>query len=334
MNCPAPTLAAGFSAESSAFVRAALVYLALSGLGLLTDGSLLSNTPSRPAFLHLFTLGFLAFMIYGLGAHMLPRFTGNCLRSGVWPWLQMGLAHGGVAGYAAGFFMGWHGLAIFGALFAWLALLVFVVRVWPVLHPSTLGIIAMTTPLYPTFKKRIGDATEQLIQKQVTPWFFLNSGRPFRVKKFDGREIAYEGIGFEGSPSDVFWSRYIDPFLEALVVTEITTAVSLARERGVDARLLLPEIQQLLNAASRKVLSKMAEVDRRLRGKGFPEKAVVRSVEWESKCMSDFIEEHITSELAMWKPKSKAEEWYERNKFWVWVAGILVAIAGLYVKLR
>jgi hypothetical protein len=113
-----------------------------------------------------------------------------------------------------------------------------------------LDIIFMTTPLYPTFRKRIDDAAEQLIQQQVTPWFFLASGHPFRVKKFDGQEISYEGIGFEGSPRDVFWSRYIDPFLEALATHEITTAVSMARERSIDARSLLPEVQRLLIEAS------------------------------------------------------------------------------------
>lgn len=149
----------------------------------------------------------------------------------------------------------------------------------------------MTTPLYPTFRKRIDDAAEQIIQQQVTPWSFLNSGHPFRVKKFDGREIAYEGIGFEGSPRNVFWSRYIDPFLEALAIQEITAAVSLGRERNVDARLLLPEVQSLLIAASRRVFSQMAEVDRRLLGRGFPEQIALRSVEREAQSISGFIEE-------------------------------------------
>ena len=57
----------------------------------------------------------------------------------------------------------------------------------------------MTTPLYPTFCKRIDDTVDQLIQNQVTPWSFLTAGPPFRIKKFDGKEIAYQGIGFEGS---------------------------------------------------------------------------------------------------------------------------------------
>jgi hypothetical protein len=75
----------------------------------------------------------------------------------------------------------------------------------------------------------------------------------------------------------------------------------------------------------------MAEVDRRLRGKGFPDNVGVRSVERQIKSLSEFIGAHTASELAMWRPKSKAEEWYERNKFWVWLVGMIVT--GLLAKL-
>ena len=125
-----------FSPDNRWFILAAQVYLILAGLGLLMNGSLLSDTVARPAFLHLLTLGFMLFMIYGLGAHMLPRFTGQPIREGAWPWLQMGLAHGGVAGYAVGYLAGWHNLAVVGAVLAWLSLVVFAVRIWPVLWPS------------------------------------------------------------------------------------------------------------------------------------------------------------------------------------------------------
>lgn len=125
-----------FSRDNRWFILAAQVYLILAGLGLLINGSLLGDGTARPAFLHLFTLGFMLFMIYGLGAHMLPRFTGNPIREGAWPWLQMGLAHAGVAGYVVGYLAGSPALIIFGAIQAWLALLIFATRVWPVLWPN------------------------------------------------------------------------------------------------------------------------------------------------------------------------------------------------------
>lgn len=191
----------------------------------------------------------------------------------------------------------------------------------------------MTTPLYPTFKKRIEDATEQLLQRQVTPWAFLTAGPPFRVRTFDGREIAYQGIRFEGSPQNVFWSRYIEPFLESMAVEEIAFGVTLARERDVDARLLLPEVQGLLIAAAHKTFSNMAEVERRLLGKGYPESISLRPIERELQQIIGFIEERVRCELVMWKPKPKLEEWYERNKFWAWLIGTVVAVVGLGANL-
>ncbi len=129
-----------FSPDNRAFIVSAQIYLMLAGIGLVLDGSLLSDNVSRPAFLHLFTLGFMLFMMYGLGAHMLPRFTGNTLaENGRAAWFQMALAHGGVLGYAVGYLLEWPVLALTGALLAWLSLLIFSVRMWPLMWPEIQG---------------------------------------------------------------------------------------------------------------------------------------------------------------------------------------------------
>jgi hypothetical protein len=173
----------------------------------------------------------------------------------------------------------------------------------------------MTTPLYPTFRKHINDAINQLIQNQITPWSFLNSGKPLRIYNFDKKQISYDGNGFEGSPREVFWSRYIEPFLEDICISEIAAAIEMAKQRNVDAKLLLPEIQDLLSAGVRKVFSQMAEVDRRLRGKGFPDKVHIRTTDTEIKNMNEFIEERILAELAMLKTCSKDEISLQNTKF-------------------
>jgi hypothetical protein len=184
----------------------------------------------------------------------------------------------------------------------------------------------MTTPLEPTFRKLIHDSVEQLLNQQVTPWAFLTAGPPFRIKSFDGRSIAYQGVEFEGSPRLVFWSRYIEPFLEELCITEIGRAVSMAKEKDVDARLLLPEVQGLLLAGFQTVYARMADIDRSLRGKGFPNRMELRSTEQQLQTMERFLDERIRAELAMWRGKSAFEIWYERNKVWVWAIGIFVSV--------
>ena len=137
----------------------------------------------------------------------------------------------------------------------------------------------MTTPLYPTFQKRINDSFDQLIKNQLTPWALLNSGKPMRVTKHDQSQISYEGIGFKGSPEHVFWSRYIEPFIEDICIKEIEAAVKMAEEKNVNATLLLPEVQGLLLAGVGMTFSEMAKTDQRLRGRGFPGKIPSRPIE-------------------------------------------------------
>lgn len=193
----------------------------------------------------------------------------------------------------------------------------------------------MATPLYPTFEKRVNDAVKQLIRQQVTPWVFLTTGRPLNVSTFDGRQIHYEDVAFEGSPREVFWGRYIEPFLEDLTISEIAEAVSMARDRGVDGRLLLPELRMLLSTGYRKVYMRMADVDRRLLGKGCPDRVGLKSIEPETHLMGQFLDERIRAELTMWKPKSNIENWFKRNTFWAWAIGLglptILAIVGLLV---
>ncbi len=116
-------------------VLAAVTYLFLAGAALPVYGGLFAPGSIRPAPLHVFTLGFLVFMIFGLGEHMLPRFTGNPIRLGAWAWVQQGLVHLGLWLFVGGFFAHIHVLIIAGGLLAWSGLLIFFVRLWPVLWP-------------------------------------------------------------------------------------------------------------------------------------------------------------------------------------------------------
>ncbi|HKK13144.1 MAG TPA: thioredoxin family protein [Gammaproteobacteria bacterium] len=125
----------GLALASRVAILSSVVYLSLAGAALPVYHGLFINGPARVAPLHVFTLGFVVFMIYGLGDHMLPRFTGNPIRMGAWPWAQLGLAHGGVWGLVLGFFFQLHPLQIAGGVAAWLALALFAFRLWPVLWP-------------------------------------------------------------------------------------------------------------------------------------------------------------------------------------------------------
>lgn len=127
------------SQDNRWFILSALAYLAIGGSGLVIDASLLGDGAARPVALHFVTLGFMTLLIYGLGAHMLPRFTGNPILQGVWPWLQLAAAHAGMLAYAAGFMLALPVMAAAGGVLAWLALAIFVARLWHVLWPQSIS---------------------------------------------------------------------------------------------------------------------------------------------------------------------------------------------------
>jgi hypothetical protein len=135
----------------------------------------------------------------------------------------------------------------------------------------------------------------------------MTAGPTFRVKRFDGREIVCGGISFDGSPRAVFWDGYIEPFLEHLCVGEIGAAVTMAKEREVDGILLLPEIYDLLLVGIKKIYTRMADIDRRLRGGGYPDRVTLRPIEDKVQRMEVFVGDRILAELNMWQARESSQ---------------------------
>jgi hypothetical protein len=115
-------------ATSAWAISAAALYLVLAGTAFLPVFPV-----ARLVALHLFGLGFAAFMVFGLGEHLLPRFTGRPIRGGIAAWAQQGLAHAGTLLMIAGFAAGTRPLALAGGVLAWAAFALFAARLAPVL---------------------------------------------------------------------------------------------------------------------------------------------------------------------------------------------------------
>ena len=114
-------------------IAASAFYLAVGGSALAFGGGIVGDVPWRAAAAHVFGLGFVAFMIFGLGEHMLPRFTGNPIRMGALAWTQQALAHAGLLLLGTGLFTGGSIEALAGGSAAWIAFALFAARLWPVL---------------------------------------------------------------------------------------------------------------------------------------------------------------------------------------------------------
>lgn len=104
------------------FALSALAWLLAAGTAMLAAGSLVA-----PAPMHLFG-GFVLCLIYALGAHMLPRFTSRPIRGGAWSLAQLACADAGIVLFALGALLA-------GGALLWASLLVFTLRLWPVLQP-------------------------------------------------------------------------------------------------------------------------------------------------------------------------------------------------------
>lgn len=123
----------GLATSSRAYVLSAMVYLLISGGSLVTNGGFFAEGYARPAPLHLFTVGFMSFLVFGVSEHMIPRFTGLPIRLGAWTWSQFALAHAGLVLLFLGFVLTLPALAVLGGLALWGALLLLAIRLWPLL---------------------------------------------------------------------------------------------------------------------------------------------------------------------------------------------------------
>ena len=157
----------------------------------------------------------------------------------------------------------------------------------------------MSSPLFDLLHKFVEDEWLKLDRQQITPWAFLTDGPPFHVKDFYAHSISYKGILFEGSPRQVFWNRYIEPFLEDLGLRTLDEALRLSANRRQDPRLPLEEATGLLKSVVRRAFARMADIDRRLRGHGFPSSVPIMNVEGHIASVERFMSDRLKAELQM-----------------------------------
>lgn len=119
------------------FIAAALVYAVLGGLvGLawLADPGLLPGLALR-AHAHLMLVGFVGMMIFGVGLHVLPRFTGRELFSERLADAQFWIANVGLIAMVSGWFAGARAIATAGGALLWLGFAMFALNVALTVRP-------------------------------------------------------------------------------------------------------------------------------------------------------------------------------------------------------
>jgi nitric oxide reductase large subunit len=119
------------------FIAAALVYALAGGLlGLVWLAHPGALPPLAPrAHAHLMLVGFVGMMVFGVGLHVLPRFTGRTLFSERAADAQFWLANLGLLALVSGWLAGLRMLASAGGAALWLAFALFAVNVTATVRP-------------------------------------------------------------------------------------------------------------------------------------------------------------------------------------------------------
>ncbi len=159
---------------------------------------------------------------------------------------------------------------------------------------------------YPEITFAVENKFKKLSAEKLTPWVFLNTGKMASIEDFYGRRIQYQGVGFEGSPSEVFWGGFIEPFLEDIFVWAFEFTLDHAEKRNLDRREPILYTRECLMNGLCLTYNKMQNIDRRLRGKGFPDQVSPRDISREINRMQIKLDEYRDSTLAA--PNIKNEQ--------------------------
>ena len=119
------------------FVAAALAYALLGGLLGLAWLAFPGELPvlALRAHAHLMLVGFVGMMIFGVGLHVLPRFTGHTLFSERMADVQFALVNLGLLAMVAGWLGGAQRAAEGGAALLWAGFVLFAINVVATVRP-------------------------------------------------------------------------------------------------------------------------------------------------------------------------------------------------------
>lgn len=130
------------------------------------------------------------------------------------------------------------------------------------------------------------------------PWEFLNTGKMTPIVDFYGRNIRYSGVEFAGSPREVFWSNFIEPFLEDLFIWAFDFALCHAKKRNLDQKESILYARECLINGLHLTYGRMQKIDRVLRGKGYPDRIPLRDISKEISVMQVKLDKYRDSTLA------------------------------------
>jgi hypothetical protein len=102
-----------------------------------------------------------------------------------------------------------------------------------------------------------------------------------------------------------FWNGFIQPFLQDITSRSFAETREFCIARGIEMKQPTEETAILLKAGINQIYERMSDIDRRLRGKGFPNAVPKYNPRSEIESSEAFVLERMTAELALAPKKEK-----------------------------
>lgn len=167
---------------------------------------------------------------------------------------------------------------------------------------------------YSFLKEKIELEFIELHKSRVEPWNFFYLENGLEVTAFDGSKISYKGVQFGDTARLVFWSKLAQPYLKDIASKIFAETRIFCIEHKLNCVIPLTETRDLLEEYIEKTFTIMVDIDRRLRGKGYPKSVEEYNPENEKFEVLNFLEERYRSEIALMPKENKLNVFYEKQK--------------------
>ena len=190
--------------------------------------------------------------------------------------------------------------------------------------------------LLPLIQREITEQKRYLIKDKITSWTMHSASGKGHIENFYGKKICFSGCKFEGSPRDVFWGGFIEPFLKDFTDKMIKLICEECEKNKINIRTELDALKQNLRGMFARVYDEMSKADQRMRGEGYPDKVDRMKTESYSMTMYDYLDQHISMALGKYKSKNSIKHKVIasiEDKAIAWVIGITAVLLAALLKM-
>lgn len=196
--------------------------------------------------------------------------------------------------------------------------------------------------LLPVTRQKLVKLCEALKRDKLTPWLWFNS-RGVKVNDFYGETIHISGGLYCQSQALVFFS-FIVPFLQDAIVKNLDDTLETCRARGLKPEEpYIRETAMLLDGyLIDPIYRYMADIDRRIRGKGNPKSVgredvtdrITEMVKFLNQCKDEMIQGIKPAETKRNAIPMRRRVWICLKKIPTWIYYLLASFAALLTILH